>query len=121
MFFSAQRPKADAGLDVPLGPAAESGAAARAVDERHDDAQQDKEEEDAGVIADRGDQTVVDDRVERGDEVEIRDEQRPEQHARKEREIGLLDEQGQNDGDDGGHKGPKATVHGKVLLKKRMS
>ena len=110
--------RADAGLDVLFGPAAEGGAAAGAVDERHDDAQQHQEQEDAGVVADRGDETVVDDGVERPDEIEIRHEQRPEQHAREERDVSLLDEQRQHDGDDGGHEGPDGTVHGKTSRKK---
>ena len=58
---------ADAGLDVLFRPAAKGGGAAGGVDERHDDAQQHKEKEDAGVVGDGGNKAVVEGDVKRAD------------------------------------------------------
>ena len=93
-------------FDVGFRPAAESSRAARSVDQRDDDAEQDEKQENAGVICDGSDQTVVDDGVERGDGGEVRGEQRADDDADEQRAVCLLADQRQNDGNDGRQQRP---------------
>ena len=87
---------ADARLDVRLGPAAERGGAACLVDQRDNDAEQDEEEEDTGVVRDGGDESGVDNGVERGDRMEVRGEQRANDHADEQRAVRLFRHKGEN-------------------------
>ena len=103
--------RADAGLDVRLGPAAEGGAAARAVDKRDHGAEDDEEEHDAGVVGDGRHQTVVDDGIKAGERVEVGEKQRAEQDAHKQRGVDLLGDEREDDGDDRRHKRPERERH----------
>ncbi len=87
---------ADARLDVRLGPAAERGGAACLVDQRDNDAEQDEEEEDTGVVCNGGDESGVDNGVERGDRMEVRGEQRANDHADEQRAVRLFRHKGEN-------------------------
>ena len=105
-----------AGMDVLLRPAAEGGTAACGVDQRDDDAQQHKEKEDAGVVGNGGDQTVVDDGIQRGDRVEAGHQQRAQHDAQKQRAVRLLGDQRQRDGEQRRHQGPEGIDKHGVLL-----
>lgn len=103
-----------AGLDVRLGPAAKGGGAARAVDERDHDAENDEEQEDTGVVGNGGHNAVVNDRVERPDWLEVRIEQAAEQDADEEGGVDLLRDQRQRDGDDRRNERPETERHAAV-------
>ena len=95
------------------GPAPERGGAAGGVDQGHHDAQQDEEHEDARVpaVGDGADEAVLDHDVHGGDGMEAADKERADQNADEEGRIGLLGDEGQNNGHNGGHKGPEGTSH----------
>ena len=101
--------RAHAGVDVLFRPAAECRAAAGEVDERHDDAEQHEEEENARVIRNGGDDAVVDDHVDRCNGGEVAGEQRADHNADEERRVRLLGDQRQRNGDDGGHERPEGS------------
>ena len=103
--------RADAALDVGLGPAAEGGAAAGAVDERDHGAEDDEEEHDAGAVGDGGHHTVVDDGVKAGDGVEVGVKQRTEQDADEQRRVNFLRDECEDDGDDRRHECPERKRH----------
>ena len=98
-------------LDVLLRPAAEGGGTAGGVDQGHDDAQEYQEQEDSGVALDGGDQTVVDDGIQGGDGGEVALEQGAYQDADEQGRVGLLGDEGQDNGHDGGHQAPEGRVH----------
>ena len=102
---------AGAGLDVGLGPAAEGGGAAGAVDERDHGAEDDEEEHDAGAVGDGGHHTVVDDGVKAGDRVKVGVKQRTEQDADEQRRVNFLRDECEDDGDDRRHECPERKRH----------
>ena len=87
-------------LDVRLGPAAKGSRAARCVDQRDNNAQQHEEQENARVGGDRGDQTVIQDGVERRDGRKAAGEQAADQNADEQRAVGFLCDKCQHDRDD---------------------
>ena len=93
-------------FDVGFRPAAESSRAARSIDQSDDDAKQDEKQENAGVICDGSDQTVVDDGVKCSDGGKVRGEQRTDDNADEQRAVCLLADQRQNDGNDGRQQRP---------------
>ena len=99
------------GLDVLLCPAAESGGAAGGVDQSNDDAQDNQEQEDTGVIRNGGDKAVVEGGIQSGNGGEVCAEQSAYQHADEQGGVSLLGDEGQNDGQNGGHQRPESTVH----------
>ena len=102
---------ADAGLDVGLGPAAEGGGAAGAVDKRDHGAEDDKEEHDTGVVGNGGHHAVVDDGVKAGDRVEVGVKQCAEQDAHEQRRVNFLRDEREDDGDDRRHERPERERH----------
>ena len=102
---------AHTGLDVLLRPAAESSGAAGGVDQGNDDAQDNQEQEDTGVIRNGGDEAVVEGGIQGGDGCKVGAEQSAHQHADEQGGVSLLGNEGQNDGQDGGHQRPESTVH----------
>ena len=100
-----------AGLDVGLGPAAEGGGAAGAVDKRDHGAEDDKEEHDTGVVGNGGHHAVVDDGVKAGDRVEVGVKQCAEQDADEQRRVNFLRDEREDDGDDRRHEGPERKRH----------
>ena len=94
------------GLDVRLCPAAKGSRAARGVHKRDNDAEQDKEEENTCVVGNCGDEAVVDNRVKRGDGGKVCCKQRADDNANKQRAVGLLADEGKDDGDDGRQQRP---------------
>ena len=103
--------RADAALDVGLGPAAEGGAAAGAVDERDHGAEDDEEEHDAGAVGDGGRQPLVHDGVKRAERAEVGEKQRAEQNADKQRRVNFLRDEREDDGDDRRHERPERERH----------
>ena len=70
-----------------------------------------QEQEDSGVALDGGDQTVVDDGIQGGDGGEVALEQGAYQDADEQGRVGLLGDEGQDNGHDGGHQAPEGRVH----------
>ena len=103
--------RADTGLDVGLGPAAEGGGAAGAVDKRDHGAEDDKEEHDTGVVGNGGHHAVVDDGVKAGDRVEVGVKQCAEQDAHEQRRVNFLRDEREDDGDDRRHERPERERH----------
>ena len=99
------------GLDVPLRPPAKGRRAAGGVDQGHDDAQQHQEEEDAGVALNGGDKALGEHGVQglHGGEAAL--EQGAHQHADEQGGVGLLGDEGQDDGHHRGHQGPEGCIH----------
>ena len=98
-------------LDVLLRPAAEGGGTAGGVHQSYDDAQEDQEEEDAGIALNGGDQAVVDDGIQDSHWGEVALEQGAYQDADEQGRVGLLGDEGQDNGHDGGHQAPEGRVH----------
>ena len=103
---------ADAALDVLLGPASEGRAAAGAVDEHDEDAEDDEEHEVAREIRDGGDDRLAQHRVERADGGEVVGKERAQQHADEQGGEDLLRDQREDDRDDGRHERPERIGHG---------
>ena len=88
---------------------AESGAAAGQIDQRHKNAQQHKEQKNAGIVSDGSDQPILNDHVKCADGGKPACEQRADHNADKQRRIGFLGDEGQCDGDDWRNKRPEST------------
>ena len=99
-------------LDVLLGPAAESGGAARLVHQAHHGAQDDQEDQDAHVVAVRqdGDDAVAEHVDEGALKGKVGVEQAAHQDADEQGGVDLLGDQGQGDGDDRGQQGEGGVV-----------
>ena len=100
-----------AGPDAALGPAAEGGGPAGGVDQGHDNAQQHQKQEDARVAGDGVHKALVDHGVQGGDGGEVALEQRAHQHADEQGGVGLLGDEGQDDGHHRRHQGHEGAVH----------
>ena len=111
---------ADAGLDVGLCPAAERRRAAGHIDQRHDYAKQDEEEEDARVFRDGGDEAVVQCGVERADGGEASAEHRADEDADEQRGVCFLGDECEDDCDDWRQKRPEGSVHNMYLQNKKI-
>ena len=109
-------------MDMLDGPAAERGGAAGGVDERHHDAEQDEEHENARVpaVGNGADEAVGDHGVEGVDEIEAAHEQRADHNADEQRRIGLLGDEGEDDRHDGRYQGPESSSHTVFLQTKKI-
>ena len=98
--------RADACFDVLLRPAAKRGRAACGVDKRDDNAEQHQKQEDAGIVRNGGHEALIDDGIQRSDRLEARGKERSDQHADKQRAVGLLCDQRQNNRNQRRHQRP---------------
>ena len=105
--------RARAGVDMLHRPAPKGRGAAGGVDEGHHDAQQHEKDENARVpaVSDGADEAVLDHGVHGGHQVKAAHEERAHQNADKQGGIGLLGDQGQDNGHNGRHKRPEGSVH----------
>ena len=98
-----------AALDMGLCPLTEGGCRTGLIDQRNENAQQHKENKDAGAIRHSGDQTVVDDCIHRVQRTEGGGQKTACQDTDKQRGVYLFGDQCQADGDNRGNKGPEGS------------
>ena len=107
---------AAAGLDVGFGPGAESSGTAGLIEQGNENTQQNQEHEDTGIIADGGNNAIIDEGIQCF-HMETGIEQSAGDGTDKQGAVHFLGDEGQTDCNDGGNERPECTKHKIYLLK----